>query len=159
MNNRRIWSKSDDEIITVRIDGVYGFPNKTYFKGGHGCKVGIKIKVGSYSVEGSFYTSTGELFKFYKKLKPCQNELNSIAEFDSYESSLELTVKYESGRILICGEYQENLAADDILEFNFNSNQSYFKNSVKQLEQIFDKYGGTREILTPYEEENLWAYK
>jgi hypothetical protein len=66
-----------------------------------------------------------------------------------------LTVKYESGRILICGEYQENLAADDILEFNFNSNQSYFKNSVKQLEQIFDKYGGTREILTPYEEENL----
>jgi len=133
--------KGDGGIITVRIDEVYGFPNETCFKGGYECKVGIEIKVGSYSVKSNFYTSTGELFKFYEKLKICQNELNGVAVFDSYESNLALTVKYESGKILICGKYQENLATDNILEFDFNSDQSYFKNSVEQFEQLFDKYG------------------
>jgi len=138
--------KGENGIIILGIEKTFDFPNKTCFKGGYECIVGIEIKVGSYSVKSSFYTSTGELFKFYEKLKTCQMELNGVAEFDSYENNLELTVKYESGKIGIWGKYQENLATDNILEFDFNSDQSYFKNSVEQLERIFDKYGGMKGV-------------
>ena len=138
--------KGDNGIITVGIEKTFGFPNETCFKGGYECVVGIEIKVGSYLVKSSFYTSTGELFKLYEKLKTCQTELNGIVEFDSYENNLELTIKYESGKIGISGKYQENLATDNILEFEFNSDQSYFKNSVEQLERIFEKYGGMKGV-------------
>ncbi|MGJ8594123.1 MAG: WapI family immunity protein [Aquaticitalea sp.] len=138
--------KGENGIITVGIEKTFDFPNKTCFKGGYECVVGIEIKVCSYLVKSSFYTSTGELFKFYEKLKICQSELNGVAEFDSYEKNLKLTVKYDSGKISIWGSYQENLAMDNKLEFDFNSDQSYFKNSVEQLERIFDKYGGMKGV-------------
>jgi hypothetical protein len=139
--------KGENGIITVGIEKTFDFPNETCFKGGYECVVGIEIKVGSYSVKSSFYTSTGELYKFYEKLKTCQPELNGVAEFDSYEQCLELTVKYVSGKISIWGTYQENLGIDNKLEFEFNSDQSYFKNSVEQLERIFDKYGGMKGVI------------
>ncbi|MBO0321977.1 hypothetical protein J0X14_06695 [Muricauda sp. CAU 1633] len=138
--------KGENGIITVRIEETFDFPNKTCFKGGYECTVGIEIRVGSYSLKSSFYTSTGELFKFYEKLNTCQSEMNGVAEFDSYEKNLELTVKYDFGKILIWGNYQENLAIDNKLEFEFNSDQSYFKNSIEQLERIFDKYGGMKGV-------------
>lgn len=138
--------KGDNGIISIGIEKTFDFPNKTCFKGGYECVVGIEIRVGSYSVKSSFYSSTGELFKFYEKLKNCQSELNGVAEFDSYEKNLELTVKYDSGKISIWGIYQENLGIDNKLEFDFNSDQSYFKNSVQQLERIFDKYGGMKGV-------------
>ncbi len=138
--------KGDKGIITVGILETFGFPDETCFKGGYECIFGIDIKVGSYSANSSFYSSTGELFKFYEKLKMCQLELNGDAEFDSYEKNLELKVKYDSGKILICGNYQENLAIDNKLEFEFNSDQSYFKSSIQQLEQIFYKYGGMKGV-------------
>jgi hypothetical protein len=138
--------KGDNGIIGIVIKEVYGYPNETSFKGGYECKVGIKIGVGSYSVASSFYTSTGELFKFYNQLKNCQSELNGIAEFDSYESNLDLTVKYEFGKVGIFGKYQESLAIENILEFYFHSDQSYLKYSLEQLEMIFEKYGGMKGI-------------
>ena len=138
--------KGENGIIIVGIEETFDFPNKTCFKGGYECLAGIEIRVGSYSVKSSFYTSTGELLKFYEKLKTCQSELNGVAEFDSYEKKLELTVKYDYGKISILGNYQENLAIDNKLEFDFNSDQSFFKNSVEQLERIFDKYGGMKDM-------------
>ncbi|MCI2230366.1 hypothetical protein MC378_14395 [Polaribacter sp. MSW13] len=138
--------KGDNGIITVGIEKTFGFPNETCFKGGYECVAGIEIKVGSYLVKSSFYTSTGELFKFYEKLKICQTELNGNAEFDSYENNLELNVKYEIGKIEISGKYQENLGTDNILEFDFNSDQSYFEKPIEQLERIFDKYGGMKGV-------------
>ncbi|MBR9845776.1 MAG: hypothetical protein GYB35_06535 [Algicola sp.] len=138
--------KGENGIITVGIEKTFDFPNATCFKGGYECIVGIEIRVGSYFVKSSFYTSTGELFKFYEKLKICQSELNGVAEFDTYEEHLKLTVKYDSGKISIWGTYQENLAIDNTLEFDFSSDQSYFKNSVEQLERIFNKYGEMKGV-------------
>lgn len=138
--------KGENGIIKVGIEKTFDFPNKTCFKGGYECVVRIEIRVGSYLVKSSFYTSTGELFKFYEQLKTCQSELNGAAEFDSYEENLKLTVKYDSGKISVLGNYQENLAIDNILKFDFNSDQTYFKNSVEQLERIFDKYGGMKGV-------------
>ncbi len=138
--------KGENGIITIQIKEIFGFPNETSLMGGYDCAVRIEIGVGSYLVKSSFYTSTGEPFKFYKKLKKCHDELNGIAEFDSYESNLELNIKYELGKILIRGKYQENLGVENILEFDFYSNQSYFKYSLDQLVQICNKYGGMKGI-------------
>ncbi|HPF11201.1 MAG TPA: hypothetical protein PLP62_07100 [Flavobacteriaceae bacterium] len=138
--------KGENGLITIGIEKTFDFPNNTCFKGGYECVVGIKIRVGSYSLKSSFYTSTGELFKFYEKLKTCQSDLNGVAEFDSFEKNLELTVKYDFGKISIWGSYQEDLALDNKLEFEFISDQSYFKDSVEQLDWIFDKYGGMKGV-------------
>ncbi|MDN3494213.1 hypothetical protein QMA06_15945 [Winogradskyella sp. APC 3343] len=138
--------KGQDGFLIIRINEVFGFPNRTSHFGGYDCVVGIDIKVGGYNVRSQFYSSTGELFDFYEKIKKCQTELNGLAEFNSYESNLELTVKYIFGKVSIWGKYQENLATDNIMEFDFNSDQSYLKNTVEQLNQIVNKYGGMQGI-------------
>ena len=142
----KIELKGNNGIIVIQIDEVYGFPNKTCYKGGYECKVGIEIKVGSYLVKSSFHSSTGELFQFYDKLKTCQSELNGIAEFDSFERNLKLNVMYDSGQVGISGKYQEYIATDNLLEFDFSSDQSYLSKSLVQLERIFDKYGGMKGV-------------
>jgi hypothetical protein len=138
--------KGDNGSLIIRIDTVFGFPNETSFKGGYDCEVEVEINVASYFVKSNFSTSTGELFKFYEKLKTCQAILNGNVKFDSYESNLELTVKYKFGKVGIYGKYQENLAIENILEFNFDSDQSYLKKSVDQLERIINKYGGMKGV-------------
>ncbi|MDG5493228.1 hypothetical protein [Psychroserpens sp. SPM9] len=142
----KIEIKGNNGIIIILIEGVYGYPNETCFKGGYECKLAIEIEIGSYYVKSGFHSSTGELFKFYNKLKNCHTELNGIAEFDSYESNLELTVKYEFGKVGIWGKYQEILANDNKLEFDFHSDQSYLKKSLDQMELIFNKYGGMNGV-------------
>jgi hypothetical protein len=138
--------KGQDGFLVFRIDEVFGFPNKTSHFGGYDCVLGIEIKVGGYNVKSRFYSSTGELADFYKKIKKCHNELNGLAEFNSYESNLELTVKYTSGKVSIWGKYQENMAIDNIMEFDFDSDQSYLKNTVDRLNKIVNKYGGMKGI-------------
>jgi hypothetical protein len=138
--------KGDKGSLIVRINAVFGFPSETSFKGGYDCEVEIEIKVASYFVKSNFSTSTGELFRFYEKLKTCQVRLNGIAEYDSYESNLDLSVKYEFGRVNISGKYQEVLSTENILEFDFNSDQSYLKRTVDQLKLITEKYGGMKGV-------------
>ncbi len=135
---------SDGRII-IQIKDIW-FPNTTCFAGGYDCLVEIEIKVKSYFVKSCFYTSTGEIFEFYKKLKTCQVALNGIAEFNSYEKNFELKAEYKSGQIRLTGKYQEDFSVHNTLLFDFTSDQSYFKSSIEELEKIFTKYGGLKGI-------------
>jgi len=138
--------KGQNGIIRLGINEVFGFPNKTSHFGGYDCILEVEIKVNSYSVKSNFYSTTGELSKFFKKFRMCHAELNGIAEFHSYEENLELTVKYDFGKVNIFGKYQENLAVDNKLDFDFDTDQSYLKESVNQLEKIIEKYGGLKGV-------------
>lgn len=139
--------KGQDSFLIIRINEVFGFPDRTSHFGGYDCIVGIDIKVGGYYVKSKFHSSTGELFDFYQKIKSCQTELNGLSEFDSYEGNLEFTVKYTFGKVVVRGKYQETLTSDNILEFKFDSDQSYLKNTVKELNLIVNKYGGMQGIV------------
>jgi hypothetical protein len=138
--------KGQNGFIIIRINEVFGFPNKTSHFGGYDCILGIDIKVGNYNVKSQFYSTTGELYDFYNKIKECQAELNGLAEFNSYENNLEMTAKYSFGNVAIFGKFQENMTMDNLMEFDFYSDQSYLKNTVEQLNQIVNKYGGMKGI-------------
>ncbi|WP_282043411.1 WapI family immunity protein [Winogradskyella flava] len=138
--------KGQDGWIKMWINEVFGFPNRTSHFGGYDCILGIEIKIGNYNVKSQFYSTTGELFDFRNKFKICQAELNGIAEFNSYENNLELTVKYSQGKVAIWGKFQENLAIDNILEFDFNTDQSYLQNTENELNRIVEKYGGMKGV-------------
>ena len=132
--------------ILIDINKVYGFPEKTSYVGGYECILGIEIKVGSYLVKSYFSSSTGELFQFHQGLKKCHTDLNGIAKFDSYESNLHLSVEYDFGKVIIYGKFQKYLSIENILSFEFYSDQSYLSQTVKQLEEITAKYGGMKGV-------------
>ena len=138
--------KGQDGYIKIWVNEVFGFPNETSPFGGYDCILGIEIKTGNYNVKSQFNSTTGELFDFRNKLKLNQSELNGIAEFNSYEYNLELTVNYSQGKASICGKFQENLASNNVLEFDINSDQSYLQNTENELNHIIEKYGGMKGV-------------
>ena len=138
--------KGQNGIVRIAIKEVFGFPNNTSHFGGYECILGVEIKVNSYSVKSSFYSTTGELSNFFKKLRKCHIELSGIADFNSCEENLDLIVKYDFGKVNISGKYQENLAIDNKLEFDFETDQSYLKEGIDKLERITEKYGGLKGV-------------
>jgi hypothetical protein len=136
----------EDGKILIDINKVYGFPEKTSHFGGYDCILGIEIKVNSYLVKSYFSSSTGELFEFHERLKKCHSDLNGIAKFVSYERNLDLSVKYDFGKVIIYGKFQKYLSIENILSFEFYSDQSYLRETVEQLEQITVKYGGMKGV-------------
>ncbi|WP_299117242.1 hypothetical protein [uncultured Winogradskyella sp.] len=126
----------ENASISIRIDEVFENSSNriTDFR------VQIKIEINSYSVNSHFYISLFELRNFHAKLVACQSSLNGIAVFDSREDNLELEVIYNNGKANISGKYQEYLGVDNILEFDFLSDQSYLKKSVDQLDAILQNY-------------------
>lgn len=138
--------KGQDGFIKIQIIELFDFPERISCFGGYDCIVSIEIIAFPFNAKSKFYTTTGELFEFYQKLKKCHTDLNGSAVFDSYEENLNLTVKYVFGKVKVYGKFQENLASDNKLIFELNSDQSYLSSSMIQLEKITEKYGGMQGI-------------
>ena len=138
--------KGEEGFIKIQIIELFDFPKRTSSFGGYDCVVSIEIRVFSYTVNSQFYTTTGELFQFYQELKKHHDHLNGNAVFNSYEGKLQLTVKYNLGKVELFGSFQESLAIDNTLRFQFYSDQSYFSSTLIQLERLVEKYGGMKGI-------------
>ena len=128
--------------IEITIKKVYCFPDQTSFKGGYDCLISINIDLGVYKVSSQIHSATGEIFSFYENLKTCHESLNGSAEFITHERNLEFTVTYVSGKVNIKGQHQNDLNQDTFLHFEIESDQSYFHESLEELESIFKYYGG-----------------
>ena len=140
--------KGDNGFLKIEIKEVFGFPNRTSHFGGYECRADIHIKIPSYQVEGNFYTSTGEIFKFYNELEKCQIVLKGKAEYSTMENNLEMIIKYNDlGRTEISGRFQQYMDAVNCLEFEINSDQSFIKNTLDELEVIVKKYGNMKGII------------
>jgi hypothetical protein len=133
--------------LKVSFQEVYGFPELTCHWGGYELRATIELKSGNFAVTSIFWTSTGELYGFYKKLEACNEELNGSIEFSNYESNLEFSAKYDDlGHVHIEGRFYELGDFDNELKFGFNSDQSYISKTVGELKQIALKYGDMRGI-------------
>lgn len=129
--------------LTLRLLQVYGFPNKTCHWGGYDARAELVIKAGDFQVRSALFTTTADVFTFYQLLKECNSELKGSAVYESYEGNLVFTAVYDLlGHVKIQGEFFENRISDNKLIFSFDSDQSFIKFTLDELELFVKKYGG-----------------
>lgn len=139
--------KGTTDFITITFDEVYDFPDKTCYWGGYDTRVKIEIKSGNFVVHSSLYSSTGEIYEFYAKLKECNDKLIGTAVYKTYEHNLDLTISYDkTGHVNINGKYSDQNQYNNILQFEFTSDQTFIQSTIKELELIVDKYGDMHGI-------------
>ena len=138
------------ERIKLEIIEVFGFPNETSFKGGYDIKCNLEISSGLYSIRtNNYYSSTGALYDFYIELLKCYDDLKGIASYrlNYAENNFDLKVKFDKyGVVRISGKYQDDLVVKNILNFEFTSDQSYFKEVISDLKKIVIQFGDNQGI-------------
>ncbi|RNI27878.1 hypothetical protein EFA69_17445 [Rufibacter immobilis] len=133
--------------LKVKFQEVYGFPESTCHWGGYELRAAVDMKSGSFTANSTFWTSTGELYEFYKKLEACNEEVKGSADFANYEDNLKFTINYNNlGQVNITGNFNTFSDLENELTFEFNSDQSYLKKTVGELKQIAGKYGNMKGV-------------
>jgi len=139
--------KGENGYIKIELEQIFDFPNRTCHWGGYDAKTKIEIKSGNFKVNSSFYTSTGEIYLFYKSLKEKNNLLSGQVFYKNYEENTLITLTYDNmGHIVIEGTFSEENEFSNKLDFEFNTDQSYIKYTINELETIVNKYGGMAGI-------------
>ena len=135
-------------FIRIELMEVLGFPKETSYLGGYDTKGKIEIKSGNYYVkDAELWFSTGQIYEFYKKLLKCYNELYGKISFPTSGSELRLDLEFTNlGQLNISGCYQEYPSMENILHFEFESEQSYLTTTLTELKAIVDYYGGNHGV-------------
>jgi hypothetical protein len=130
-------------FIQIELNEVYGFPNETSYLGGYDVKGKIEIKSGNYYVkDAEIWFSTGQLYQFSIQLQKCYNELKGSVTFSEVENNLKIELNFNKfGQINIQGYFQELADQENILHYEFESEQSYLTSTLRQLDSIVDQYG------------------
>ncbi len=138
--------KGGENFLKIEIIEVYGFPEQTSHFGGYDIRCDVKIYVDGFSVSSQFYTTTGEIFDLFKKLKECNEKLAGKIDFANYEDELKFSMSYDTlGHVFITGKFEKfNGFAANRLNFEFQSDQSYIQSTLLQLYSIIEQYGGTK---------------
>ncbi|MBS1772214.1 MAG: hypothetical protein JST82_05095 [Bacteroidetes bacterium] len=132
--------------IKLSFKNVWGFPNQTSWLGGYDLNVILQVKSYNFSGNGDYYTSTGEIYQFYKQLETCNESLSGIAEYESQESPIKFTIQYtDFGHVTISG-ICEDIYNNNKLKFKFESDQSFIQQTLIELKAIVDRYGDMKGI-------------
>ena len=135
------------DSLTIAYTQVYGFPAETCHWGGYEVRANIIINAGDFSVVSKFYTSTGQIHSLFQQFVSCNESVNGIVSFASYEGNLEFAATYDfGGRIDINGTFRANDQFDNELRFAFASDQTYIQETIKRMIPSIDKYGGNAGI-------------
>ena len=134
-------------FIRIKCNEVIGFPKETSHFGGYDAEGITEIKSGNYFVNGELWFSTGQVFEFYTQLQKCYHELKGKATFSSSEKNLKFELDINKlGQIIIQGYFQELASEENILQFEFESDQSYLEQTLQELKKIVDHYGGLKGV-------------
>lgn len=130
-------------FILIELNEVHGFPNETSYLGGYDVKGKVEIKSGNYYVkDAELWFSTGQVYQFFIQLQECYNTLKGLATFSESEKNLRIDLSFiRLGQINIQGQFQEVAHQENILQFEFESDQSYLVSTILQLQNIVDQYG------------------
>jgi hypothetical protein len=138
------------DYLKISLKEVHGFPESTSPFGGYDIDSFIEIKVGSYSVQGNLWITTGNIYDFFNGLQRCQKSVKGSASLRSYENNLSLTINYDqNGHTLVSGEFIELNYKLNSLKFQIESDQSFINETLSQLKRIHEVYGdnfGKKEI-------------
>lgn len=140
--------KGKQGFIRIGLNEIYGFPNETSYLGGFDVKGIVEIKSGSYFVKNAeIWFSTGQVYEFFTQLQKCYNNLKGFVTFSESENNLKINLSFNKfGQINIQGYFQEVAHHENILQFEFESEQSYFVSTLHQLKDIVDQYGDLKGI-------------
>lgn len=132
------------EKISMQLNEVIGFPDSTSIEGGYDIICTLTIDSGSFHVEcDRLFSATGALYRFSKELNNCYKELSGMAEYQLVlESDLKFKVEMISGgHAVVRGTFQERPDKLNILQFEFDTDQSCFLSVIRDIEGLKEKYG------------------
>lgn len=132
---------TNNEFISIEILEIFGFPNETSFRGGYDIRCRLKIKSGIYSLKtDNYFSSTAALINFYNDINKIFQLLDGKCSYNVYlpENDLSFTVSFnKQGHVSVSGRYRDDLSKNNILNFEFKSDQSYFTQVILDLNNIY----------------------
>ena len=139
--------KGEKGFFRISLTRIIGFPETTSAFGGYDTESTIEVKSSNYYFKGLVWITTGNIFNFFQELEKCQKNLKGIAQLESYEKNLQLTVQYdELGHIVITGKFIENHIGRNILYFEIKGDQTFINSTISELETIYKRYGDNKGI-------------
>lgn len=102
----------------------------------------LEIKIPGFTAKYSLYTTTNDFVRFYEELDKLYQSLEGIAEFVTIESGIYLkaTIERKTGKLIWSVEAQYPQGDGAILEFEFQSDQSYVYETIRGLKYIIKQY-------------------
>lgn len=134
--------------ISLQIDDLWNFPDSTSIEGGYDVKGTLEIKTGDYQVVcNDFNFATGTICQFGDELERCYENLEGKAHYKPiYEKCLEFEIEADKlGHMVIKGKFQKILCRENVLNFEIETDQSYMKsvlNDIEELKKYFGEYEG-----------------
>lgn len=133
------------EKISLELNEVIGFPNSTSIEGGYDIICTLIIDSGCYHIEHDrLFSATGALYRFSKELDACYTDLFGTAEYHLlYENDLTFSVEMtRGGHAVVTGIFQERPDKQNVLQFEFDTDQSCLLSVIQDIESLKVKYGG-----------------
>lgn len=131
--------RGDDGEICLELNKIFGFPDETSIEGGYDIACVVTIEAGPYRVAvQNYFAATEPIFRFCKELKNCYSTLQGKAVYAlTYETDLGFEVQMLSGgHAVISGSFQADCSRENILQFEINTDQSYFKSAINEIEEF-----------------------
>ncbi|HWI46831.1 MAG TPA: hypothetical protein VNU45_01235 [Rummeliibacillus sp.] len=146
MNNFIIDGKQG--FIQIEFNEVFGFPDETSFDGGYDVRGKLSLKSENYYVkDAEVWFTTGQIYTLYKQLQKAYKLLKGSITFSNRDETFKFEMKFNrSGQIEIEGSFQEFLDKENILQFEFLSDQSYLITTLEELKNIVENYGDLKGI-------------
>ena len=132
------------EKISLGLNEVIGFPDNTSIEGGYDIICTLIIDSGCYHIEHNrLYSATGALYRFSKELATCYTDLFGSAEYHLlYENNLNIKVEMTSGgHAIVTGTFQERPDKNNILQFQFDTDQSCLLSVIQDIGSLKVQYG------------------
>ncbi|HSZ34977.1 MAG TPA: hypothetical protein VK772_16790 [Puia sp.] len=128
--------------FTLKIQSVFGFPDRTCYWGGYDTLSYVEVQTENYLAKGEIYISTGQIFEFFDQLHKCYKSLSGSAKLVSYEKNLELNIVFDQlGHVKIAGYLRAKMSEENQLIFNLSGDQSYLSETLSSLREIVNTYG------------------
>lgn len=132
------------EKISLELNEVIGFPDNTSIEGGYDIVCTLIIDSGCYHIEHDrLYSATGALYRFCKELYACYSGLFGAAKYHLlYENDLSFKVEMTTGgHAIVSGIFQECPGKQNILQFEFDTDQSCLLSVIQDIESLKTHYG------------------
>ena len=132
------------EKISLGLNEVIGFPDNTSIEGGYDIICTLIIDSGCYHIEHNrLYSATGALYRFSNELDTCYTDLFGSAEYHLlYENNLNIKVEMTSGgHAIVTGTFQERPDKNNILQFEFDTDQSCLLSVIQDIGSLKVQYG------------------
>ena len=133
--------------IQLTMEKIFGYLEETSHFGGYEAWGTLHIKARGFTANDLCYFTTGELYTFYQQLQACYNSLTGKAILINTECNLELQCEFNKfGHVILTGRFQADHIESNILHFEIKSDQTHIKNTLSQLEAVYDIFGDNKGI-------------